>query len=99
MPPTILALLAEDSVDGTPVLTMRGELDVGTTPKLVEWLSAATAHASRRAIVDLSGVTFMAAAALHALCDEQERLLGNGLALTVVCQHPQLLALFEMVEL
>src|SRR3954465_547800 len=99
MPPTVLALLADDRVDGTPVLTVRGELDVGTTPALSAWLSAATDHSTRGAIVDLSAVTFMAGAALHALCDEQERLLEHGLGLTVVCQHPQLLGLFRMVEL
>ena len=33
------------------------------------------------------------------LCDEQERLLEHELGLTVVCQHPQLLGLFRMVEL
>ena len=99
MPPTVLALIADDRVVGTPVLTVKGELDVGTTPALVRWLGAATDHGRRGALVDLSGVTFMAAAALHALCDEQERLLERGLGLTVVCHHPQLLALFKVVEL
>ena len=83
------------------MLTVRGELDVGTTPALNAWLAAATDNSTRSAIIDLSGVTFMAGAALHALCDEQERLLAqdNGVGLTVVCQHPQLLALFRLVEL
>jgi len=99
MPPTVLALLADDRVDGTPVLTVRGELDVGTAPALEAWLTAATEHSTRAAIVDLSAVTFMAGAALHVLCDEQERLLEHSLGLTVVCQHEQLLGLFRMVEL
>jgi anti-sigma B factor antagonist len=99
MPPTVLALLADDKVAGTPVLTVRGELDVGTTPALNAWLAAATDNSTRSAIIDLSAVTFMAGAALHALCDEQERLLERDGRLTVVCQHPQLLALFRLVEL
>ena len=99
MPPTVLALIADDQVVGTPVLTVKGELDVGTTPALKDWLRAATDHGSRSALIDLAGVTFMAAAALHALCDEQERLLERGKGLTVVCHHPQLLALFKIVEL
>src|SRR3954453_1514228 len=99
MPPTVLALLAEDKVAGTPVLTVRGELDVGTTPALNAWLAAATDNSTRSAIVDLSAVTFMAGAALHALCDEQERLLERGVGLTVACQPPQRLGLFRMVEL
>jgi anti-sigma B factor antagonist len=99
MPPTVLALIADDRVVGTPVLTVKGELDVQNTPALKSWLSAATDHGRRSALVDLAGVTFMAAAALHALCDEQERLLERGHGLTVVCHHPQILALFKLVEL
>jgi anti-anti-sigma factor len=99
LPPTVLALLADDRVNGSPVLTVRGELDVGATPALRAWLAAATDHSTRAAIIDLTSVTFMAAAPLHALCDEQERLLEKGLWLTVVCQHPQILGLFRLVEL
>jgi anti-sigma B factor antagonist len=95
LPPNVLALLAEDR----PLLKVRGELDVSTAPSLRDWLGAATGHATRSAVVDLSSVTFMSAAALHAICDEQERLLCRGEHLTVVCHHPQLRALFEMVEL
>jgi anti-anti-sigma factor len=97
MPPPILALLSADTPDGMPVLTVRGELDVGTAPALRAWLNSATCDASRSAIVDLSAVTFMAAAALHALCDEHDRLTDADHRLTIVCQHPQLLALFELV--
>src|SRR3954452_18096144 len=99
LPPTVLALLADDTVDGLPTLSVRGELDVGSATALRGWLQATTAMSSRSAIVDLSGVTFMAAAALHTICDEQERLLERGESLTVVCRHPQLLALFKVVEI
>jgi anti-sigma B factor antagonist len=95
LPPNVLALLADDRA----LLTVRGELDVTSTSALREWLAAVTRHARRSAVVDLSAVTFMSAAALHAICDEQERLLSRGERLTVVCHHPQLRALFEMVEL
>ena len=99
MPPTVLALLSDDGADHSPVLVVHGELDVGTAPALRAWLSAATDDGRRSTIVDLSAVTFMAAAALHALCDEQERLYEHDQRLTVVCQHPQLLALFRLIEL
>jgi anti-anti-sigma factor len=95
LPPNVLALLADDRA----LLTVRGELDVDTAAALRDWLSAATGHAARSATVDLSAVTFMSAAALHAICDEQERLLSRGERLTIVCHRPQLRALFELVEL
>ena len=95
MPPTVLALLADDCA----VLTVRGELDVSSAPALRCWLSAATYDGTRSATVDLSTVNFMSAASLHAICDEQERLLSRGESLTVVCRHPQLRALFKIVEI
>ena len=95
MPPTVLALLADDRA----LLTVRGELDVASAPWLRLWLAAATADGTRSAVIDLSAVNFMSAAALHAICDEQERLLAREERLTVVCHHPQLRALFKIVEL
>ena len=97
MPPNVIALLAADKHDGRPVLTVRGELDVGSAPALRAWLRAATRDGRRSAIVDLTAVTFMAVAALHALRDEQERLVAAGHRLTIVTQNPQLLALFELI--
>ena len=99
MPRSTLALIADDAKAGPPVVSVRGELDVGTAPALREWLNAATDHGSRSAIVDLRSVTFVAGAALHVLCDEQERLLEHDERLTVVCDQPELLNLFQVVEL
>jgi anti-sigma B factor antagonist len=95
LPPTVLALIADDRA----LLTVRGELDVTSADALRGWLGAVTDHGTRSAILDLSTVTFMSAAALHAVCDEQERLLAGGERLTVVCHSPQVRALFRIVEL
>jgi len=94
-----LALIADHAETGPPVVAVRGELDVGTAPALREWLNAATDQGTRSAIVDLRSVTFIAGAALHVLCDEQERLLEHGERLTIVCDQPELLNLFHVVEL
>jgi anti-sigma B factor antagonist len=99
MPRSTLALIADDAATGPPVVSVRGELDVGTAPALREWLNAATDHGTRSAIVDLRSVTFIAGAALHVLCDEQERLLEPSERLTIVCDQPELLNLFQVVEL
>lgn len=99
MPRSALALIADDAATGPPVVSVRGELDVGTAPALREWLNAATDCGTRSAIVDLRSVTFIAGAALHVLCDEQERLLESSQRLTIVCDQPELLNLFHVVEL
>jgi anti-anti-sigma factor len=100
MPPAALALIEDHAGDSHgAILTISGELDVGTTEMLRQWLEAATEGATRSAVVDLRGVTFLAAGALHAFCDEQERLLDAGQALAIVCDRPALLHLFAVVEL
>ena len=99
MPRSTLALIAADAKTGPPVVSVRGELDVGTAPALREWLNAATEHGTRSAVIDLRSVTFIAGAALHVLCDEQERLLERDEHLTIVCDQPELLNLFQVVEL
>ena len=99
MPRSALALIAADVKSGPPVVVVRGELDVGTAPALRDWLAAVTDNGTRSAMVDLRAVTFVAGAALHVLCDEQERLLERGERLTIVCDQPELLKLFQVVEL
>jgi anti-sigma B factor antagonist len=99
MPRSTLALIAADDATGPPVVSVRGELDVGTAPSLREWLGAATEQGTRSAVIDLRGVSFVAGAALHVLCDEQERLLEHDERLTIVCDQPELLNLFQVVEL
>ena len=99
MPRSTLALIAADEKTVLPVVSVRGELDVGTAPALREWLAAATEHGTRSAVIDLRAVSCVAGAALHVLCDEQERLLEHGRRLTIVCDQPELLNLFQVVEL
>src|SRR3954452_16957770 len=99
MPRSTLALIAAASKTAPPVISVRGELDVGTAPALREWLAAATENGTRSSVIDLRSVTFIAGAALHVLCDEQERLLEHGEHLTIVCDQPELLNLFQVVEL
>ena len=94
-----LALIADELPTGARVVSVAGELDVGTTPSLREWIVAASEGGRRSVVVDLRSVSFVAVSALHVLCDEQERLSACGAALTVVCDRPELLALFRIVAL
>jgi anti-sigma B factor antagonist len=94
-----LALIVDELPTGASVVSVTGELDVGTTPSLREWIVAASEGGTRSVVVDLRGVSFIAVSALHVLCDEQERLSANGAVITVVCDKPELLSLFRIVEL
>ncbi|MBB4912755.1 STAS domain-containing protein [Actinophytocola algeriensis] len=70
----------------TVILRVHGEVDMLTTPVLVEQLRAAEALLSPPVpvLVDLTGVTFLASAGLSALVEYGERYAELGSQLRVV---------------
>jgi anti-sigma B factor antagonist len=70
---------AEDAI----VVTVTGELDYATAPRLCTIVEASTARLSARALViDLSGLEFLGSAGLAALVDIR-RTLGPALRVVV----------------
>ena len=53
--------------DGTARLELRGELDIGTAPKLDEAVDRALDEGCREVVLDLAGTTFMDSSGLGAL--------------------------------
>ncbi len=96
---TPLALIADAPDSEACLVSLSGELDIADVPALREWIRRAGEDGARNVVVDLNAVRFLAAGALHVLCDEQERLLDAGHALTVVCNRPELLSVLRLVEL
>lgn len=94
-----LALIEDGPPAGARLVTLRGEIDVGSTPSLREWLSRASEGGTRSLTVDLSHVEFMAVSGLYVLCDEQARMARHHARLTIVCSIPRILQLFEVCRL
>lgn len=94
-----LALIQDDLGHDEPVVGLRGEIDVASTPALREWIGAASAGSTRPVAVDLAHVEFMAVAGLHALCEEQHRMAPHRARMTIVCDRPRLLGLFDLCRL
>ncbi|MDP9101052.1 MAG: GAF domain-containing protein [Actinomycetota bacterium] len=101
MPPTHPAAPFSGSVldgDGHALLTVAGEIDLATSPKLVALLGQALATGAERVIVDMSAVDFMDAQGLGALVASavELRLAGRRL---VVCGVPEhIFALFAITR-
>ena len=94
-----LALIEDGpAADGRGV-ALRGEIDVGSTPSLREWLARASEGGRQSLVVDLRNVDFMAVSGLYVLCDEQARMARNHARLTVVCGSARMLQLFEVCRL
>lgn len=66
------------------VIEVRGDLDLESTPQLLEVLKATPTDAPVR--LDLSGVTFIDSAGLKALLSAQQR-FGDGLTLPATPDH------------
>ena len=94
-----LALIEDGPAAGARVIALRGEIDVGSTPSLREWLARASEGGRQSLVVDLSNVDFMAVSGLYVLCDEQARMARHRARLTIVCASARMLQLFEVCRL
>jgi anti-sigma B factor antagonist len=97
--PAPLALIEDGPPIAERVVTLRGEVDVGSTPSLRDWLMRASEGGRKSVAVDLTHVSFMAVSGLYVLCDEQARMARHQVRLTVVCANPRFLQLFEVCRL
>ena len=94
-----LALIEDLPRSDDRIVVLRGEIDVGSTPALRDWIGRASDGGRCSVAVDLSHVEFMAVSGLYVLCDEQARMARHRARLTVVCSIPRILQLFEVCRL
>src|SRR5687768_9149091 len=94
-----LALIEDGPAAAPRIVTLRGELDVGSTPSLREWLSRASEGGRRSLAVDFGHVDFLAVSGLYVVCDEQARMARHHARLTVICSARRFLHLFDVCRL
>lgn len=94
-----LALIQSDPPGGQRVVTVRGEIDIGTTPALRDWLAKASGRGKRSITVDLRGVPFLAIGGLYVLCEEARRMAAHRARLTLVCTDDRILQLLAVCRL
>jgi anti-anti-sigma factor len=97
--PAPLALIEDAPAGSDRVVALHGEVDVGSTPALREWLGRASEGGRRSLVVDLTNVDFLAVSGLYVLCDEQARMAEHHARLTVVCSNQRFLQLFDVCRL
>lgn len=97
--PAPLALIEDAPSADERVVALRGEIDVGSTPALREWLARASEGGRCAIAVDFAHVQFMAVSGLYVLCDEQARMARHRARLTVICRSARILHLFEVCRL
>jgi anti-sigma B factor antagonist len=85
--------------NGISVLTVRGEVDVYTAPRLRERLVELAGEGHYRVIVDLEGVDFLDSTGLGVLVGGLKRLRSHDGDLQLVCTQHRILKVFEITGL
>jgi anti-sigma B factor antagonist len=91
--------IAEQSVDGTSVVTVSGEVDVATAPAVRDCLNQVIDRDRGLVVADLSGVTFIDSTGLGVLIGAHRRCADSGRPLRVVVVEPRIRKVFEITGL
>jgi anti-sigma B factor antagonist len=94
-----LGLDVDSSRGSITVLTVEGEVDIATAPKLREKLVELAAGGATRVVVDLEKVEFLDSTGLGVLIGGMKRLRSTDGDLTLVCTQPRILKVFEITGL
>jgi anti-sigma B factor antagonist len=91
-------IMQRDHDARTSIVSVEGELDLATAPRLKWMLVDAIETGHSRLVVDLSGATFMDSMTLGVLVTVK-RSLGDAQRLAIVCTRENLLQIFEFAGL
>jgi len=91
---TAFGISSSEPSPGTGVISVEGELDLSSAPRLKWMLVDLLESAHSRLVVDLSLATFLDSTALGVLVGVKRRLEGEA-RLAIVCARPNLLKIFE----
>ncbi len=80
-------LAAHEHHESAAVLSVHGEIDLGSAPALREVLLPVVEHQTGPVVVDLSKVPFMDSSGVHVLVDTLHRLEPQNRPLTLVCHE------------
>ncbi len=85
--------------NGFTVVTVRGEIDVYTAPRLRERVVELANQGHYDVIIDLNGVDFLDSTGLGVLVGALKRLRGHDGDLVLVCTQHRILRIFEITGL
>lgn len=84
---------------GMQIVSLAGEVDAHTAPRLNEELAGAIESGARRLVVDLAGASFIDSTVLGILLQAQRRLERLEGQLVLVSDDPRILRVFELTGL
>jgi len=85
--------------DGATVVSVAGEVDMVTTPRLNTCLQEQLAQSPDRLVVDLSGLSFLGSSGLAVLVESLDDARGRGTDLRLVCSSREVVRPLEATGL
>jgi anti-sigma B factor antagonist len=82
--------------EGTPLLSLRGELDLSTVPKVEQALRQLETDGTPVVILDLRGLTFLDSSGLRLILDADTRARRDDRRLLVVPGPPEVQRVFQV---
>ena len=84
--------------DGTPVVSVMGDVDLATAPLLERTLVEVTEAGKGEVVVDLTGCSFLDAGGLRALVATRSRLKSSDRSLALVLSNPSVMRIFQITH-
>lgn len=91
--------LSTNEVGGLTVLSVAGEIDVYTAPRLRDRISELVGEGVYRIVVDLESVDFLDSTGLGVLVGGLKKVRSHGGSLALVCTQERLLKIFRITGL
>jgi anti-sigma B factor antagonist len=86
-------------VDGYELLTVEGELDIATAPRMISAVNEAIADMTGPLVVDLSDVVFMDSTGLALLMNARARVVRRGHGFAIICPNGPIARVFEIADM
>ena len=86
-------------IDGYELLTVEGELDIATAPRMMGALNEAIADMAAPLVVDLSEVVFMDSTGLALLMNARARVVRLGHGFAIICPKGPIARVFEIADM
>ncbi len=91
--------LSTSELAGTTVVTVGGEIDVYTAPRLRDRLTELVDGGAHRLVVDLEAVDFLDSTGLGVLVGGLKKVRAHDGSLSLVCTNERLLKIFRITGL
>ena len=91
--------LATRVVDGTTIVSVGGEIDVYTAPKLRDKITELVAAGAHKLVIDLEAVEFLDSTGLGVLVGGLKKVRAHDGSLHLVCTQDRLLKIFRITGL